>query len=205
MILGSLPAYFDMRGSGSLYASQSYLLNLACAEMMAHYRIPHAGTSGSGQGWGADLIASGHQWLNHLISCIGKIGLAPFVGDNLGSLVFSPTVVVYANDIIQQTRLFAQGFALDSENMGLDEIQQVGPGGNFLLSDLTMKQFRNAYYQSPIFEKLNMEKWQAKGNPTADRVLRKYTLKLLAESRPPKDHSDLLAKGEAFIRNFESK
>jgi trimethylamine--corrinoid protein Co-methyltransferase len=191
-----------MKGSGSLYAPQSYLMDLACAEMMAHYRIPHAGTSGSGQGWGADLIAGGHQWLNHLISCIGKIGLVPFVGDNLGSLVFSPTVVVYANDIIHQTRLFAQGFALDSENMGLDEIRQLGPGGNFLLSDLTMKEFRNAYYQSPIFEKLNLEKWQAKGNPTADSVLRKYTLKLLAEGRPPEDHSDLLAKGEAFIRDY---
>jgi trimethylamine--corrinoid protein Co-methyltransferase len=202
MILGSLPAYFDMKGSGSLYAPQSYLMDLACAEMMAHYRIPHAGTSGSGQGWGADLIAGGHQWLNHLISCIGKIGLVPFVGDNLGSLVFSPTVVVYANDIIQQTRLFDQGFALDSENMGLDEIRQLGPGGNFLLSDLTMKEFRNAYYQSPIFEKLNLEKWQAKGNPTADSVLRKYTLKLLAEGRPPEDHSDLLSKGEAFIRDY---
>jgi trimethylamine--corrinoid protein Co-methyltransferase len=205
MILGSLPAYFDMRGSGSLYASQSYLLNLACAEMMAHYRIPHAGTSGSGQGWGADLIAGGHQWLNHLISCIGKIGLVPFVGDNLGSLVFSPTVVVYANDIIQQTRLFAQGFALDTENMDLDEIRQVAPGGNFLLSNLTMKEFRNAYYQSPIFEKLNLEKWQAKGNPTADSVLRKYTLKLLTESRPPEGYSELLAKGEAFIRDKVSK
>ena len=205
MILGSLPAYFDMKGSGSLYAPQSYLMDLACAEMMAHYRIPHAGTSGSGQGWGADLIASGHQWLNHLISCVGKIGLAPFIGDNLGSLVFSPTVIVYANDIIQQTRLFAQGFALDAESVGLDEIRQVGPGGNFLLSDLTMKKFREAYYQSPIFEKLNLEKWQAKGNPAADRVLGKYTMKLLAESRPPENHSALLVQGEAFIRDYVSK
>ncbi len=205
MILGSLPAYFDMSGSGSLYAPQSYLMDLACAEMMAHYRIPHAGTSGSGQGWGADLIASGHQWLNHLVSCIGKIGLAPFVGDNLGSLVFSPQVIVYANDIIQQTRLIAQGFAFDAESVGLDEIRQMGPGGNFLLSDLTMREFSNAYYQSPIFEKLSLEKWQAKGNPTADSVLRKYTMKLMAESRPPEDHSDLLAQGEAFIRPFDSK
>ena len=56
IILGSLPAYFDMKGAGSLYAPKSYLMDLGCAEMMAHYRIPHAGTSGSGQGWGADLI-----------------------------------------------------------------------------------------------------------------------------------------------------
>lgn len=204
MILGSLPAYFDMKGSGSRYVSKSYLIDLACAELMTHYHIPHAGTSGSGQGWGADLILSGHQWMNHLISCIGKIGLVPFVGGIMGALVFSPAVIVYANDIIQKTRLFAQGFTLDDENVALDEIRQVGPGGDFLLSDLTMKEFRNAYHQSPIFGYLNLEKWQAKGAPRADDVLRKYTFKLMEECRPPQDHPDLLAQGEAFIRNFAS-
>jgi len=202
MILGSLPAYFDMKGTGSLYDPKSYLIDLACADMMDHYGLPHAGTSGSGQGWGADLIASGHQWMNHLISCMSKVGLAPFVGDNLGSLVFSPTVIVYANDIIEQTRLFAKGFLMNDEAVGMDEIAQAGPGGNFLLSELTLKLCRKTYYQSSIFEKLNLEKWRARGCPKADDSLREYTLKLLDESEPPEDHSDLLAKGEAFIKGF---
>jgi len=32
VILGSLPASFDMRGTGSFYSTTGYLLNLACAE-----------------------------------------------------------------------------------------------------------------------------------------------------------------------------
>ena len=122
----------------------------------------------------------------------------------MGALVFSPAVIVYANDIIQKTRLFAQGFTLDDKKVALDEIRQIGPGGDFLLSDLTMKEFRNAYYQSPIFGYLNLEKWQAKGAPRADNVLRKYTLKLMEECRPPQDHSGLLEQGEVFIRNYLS-
>ena len=47
MILGSLPAAFDMQSMGSDYTPTSYLLNLACAEMMAFYKLPHCGTSGS--------------------------------------------------------------------------------------------------------------------------------------------------------------
>ena len=124
VILGSLPAFFDMRGMGSLYDTNSYLLNLACAEMMAYYNLPHAGTSGSGQGWSADLIASGHQWVNHLISCMGKVGLAPFVGDNLSSLVFSPQIIVYANEIIREARLFADGFVA----VGLTQYPERGCG-----------------------------------------------------------------------------
>ena len=199
VILGSLPAFFDMQGMGSFYDPQSYLVDLACAEMMAHYHLPHAGTSGSGMGWGADLIAAGHQWTNHLVSCMGKVGLAPFVGDNLGSKAFSSTVVVYADEIIGQARLLAQGFVLDDAAVALDEIAQVGPGGNFLTSGLTLKLFRRAYYRSRIFPTLTLEEWQARGCPHADGLLRDYTRRLIDELAPPEDHADLMARGEAFI------
>lgn len=37
IILGSLPAFFDMKEMTNFYDPHSLLLNLACAEMMAHY------------------------------------------------------------------------------------------------------------------------------------------------------------------------
>ena len=202
MILGTLPAYFDMKESTSFYDPKSYLIDLACAEMMDHYRLPHAGTSGSGQGWSADLIASGHQWMNHLISCIGKVGLAPFVGDNLSSLVFSPKIIVYADEIIREARLFADGFALDDATVGLEEIAEAGPGGNFLLSDLTFKLCREAYYSNAIFDRLSLEKWRARGCPRTEDVLKEYTRQLIAASKPPENHPELVEKGEAFITRF---
>lgn len=199
VILGSLPAFFDMKGMGSFYDPQSYVVDLACAEMMAHYRLPHCGTSGSGMGWGADLIAGGHQWMNHLVSCIGKVGLAPFVGDNLGSKVFSPSIVVYANEVIQQARLFAQGFALDNATVGLDEMLLAGPGGSFLTSNLTLKHFREGYYRSEIFPKLTLEEWMARERPDAGKHLRLHTQQLLSNASAPDDRADLMAKGEAYI------
>ena len=199
VILGSLPAFFDMRGMGSFYDTHSYLINLACAEMMAHYRLPHCGTSGSGMGWGADLIAGGHQWMNHLSSVMGKVGLVPFVGDNFDSKAFSPTLVVYANEVIAQARRLAQGFSLDDEELALDEIAEIGPGENFLTSSLTLKHFRNAYYSSDIWPNLSLEAWQAKSRPQPAALLRTYTQTLLAKLQPPADHADLLARGEAFI------
>ena len=110
IILGSLPAFFDMKTMVDFFDPQTMLLNLACAEMMAYYHIPHAGISGSANGWGADLIASEALMMNHLTSCLGKVGLAPFVGGSFGSKVFSPTTVVYANEVIEQSRHFTNGF-----------------------------------------------------------------------------------------------
>jgi len=202
IILGILPAIFDMKTMVSFYDPQSLVMNLVCAEMMAHYRLPHCGTSGSGTGWGPDLLAAGTYWMNHVTSCIGKVGLAPFVGDTLGSKAFSPANVVFVHEVIEQALRFAQGIRLDDASVDLDEIVKVGPGGNFLLSDLTLKLYRSAYYTNPIFPRWSLEKWQEQGRPQAIDLLRSHTCQVMAELRAPEDHADLMAQGEAFIRSL---
>ena len=138
--------------------------------------------------------------MNHLTACLSKGGLAPFVGENLASKAFSPTNVVYVHEIIEQALRYAQGFALDEASMGLDEILQIGPGGSFLSSRLTRQHYRKAYYPSPIFPRWSMEKWEAQGRPTAQKVLREYALDVLAGLKPL-DYLPLLERGEAFIRS----
>jgi trimethylamine--corrinoid protein Co-methyltransferase len=202
IILGILPAIFDMKTMVSFYDPQSLVMNLVCAEMMAHYRLPHCGTSGSGTGWGPDLLAAGTYWMNHVTSCIGKVGLAPFVGDTLGSKAFSPANVVFVHEVIEQALRFAQGIRLDDASVDLDEIVKVGPGGNFLLSDLTLKLYRSAYYTNPIFPRWSLEKWQEQGRPRAIDLLRSHTCQVMAELCAPEDHADLMAQGEAFIRSL---
>jgi trimethylamine--corrinoid protein Co-methyltransferase len=200
VILGALPAFFDMRGTGSFYDMHSYLLNLACAEMMDWYRLPHAGTSGSGMGWGPDLLTAAHQWANHLTSCLGKVGLVPFVGDVLGSKAYSPVTMTYANEAIAQARRLAQGFELDDSPGLLEEIASIGPGGNFLTAESTIQRCRTAYYQSSIWQYLTLEEWQSRGCPSAAVQLRDYTKKLLCEIKAPSNCADLVARGESFIR-----
>jgi trimethylamine--corrinoid protein Co-methyltransferase len=199
MLLGILPAYLDLKTMINFYDPQSMLLNLACAEMMAHYDLPHCGTSGSGTGWGPDLLAAETYWMNHLTACLVKGGLAPFVGDTLTSKAFSPTNVVYAHEIIDQALRFSQGFSLSTDDIGLEEIIKAGPNGSFLSSKLTRKFYRDAYYPSQIFPRLSLEKWEALGRPAAIDVLRRYTLARLDELTPPPDQQDLLERGEAYI------
>ncbi len=201
VILGNLPAVFEMKSMISAYTPQTMLLNLACAEMMAHYHIPHSGTSGSGSGWGPDLLAAGTLWMNHLTSCLGKVGLAPFVGGNFDSLVFSPTTVIYSNEIIRQARLFSQGFMLDDTCVGLDEIQCIGAGGSFLMSEQTLSLYREIHKQhSQIWPGLCLEKWQAESSPQAIDLLRHHAHKVLSDLRAPDDHDELIEKGEAILK-----
>jgi len=202
VILGSLPWEFDMQNMEGYYTPRTLPLNLACAELMNFYGVPHSGSSGSGPGWSADLNAIGILWMNHLTGCLGKVGLAPFVGGKFGSVVFSPHFVVYANEVIRQARLFSQGFDLDDTSINLDEIETIGPGGNFLMSDQTMKLFREIHYKDSIWPFLSLDQRQTGKHPNADAVLRRHTREFLDNTHPPEDHDELIEKGEGFIRQL---
>ncbi len=205
IILGSLPAGFDMRSMISTYSSRTMLLNLACAEMMAFYQVPHSGTSGSCNGWGPDLSAAGTLWMNHLSGCLGKVGMAPFVGGNFDSMAFSPATVVYANDIIRQCRLFQQGLSFADLEADLEDIQATGPGGDFLYSERTFALCRQVDSGDGLWPNLSLDAWRAKDEPSADQWLRSRTEALISGAENPEDQADVLARGEAYIRERLTK
>jgi trimethylamine--corrinoid protein Co-methyltransferase len=177
-------------------------MNTACAEMMTHYQIPHAGTSGSGEGWGGDMMAAGNIWMNHLTALLGKAGLAPFVGSSLNSKAYSPLQTVYANDVIGQARVFAEGFSVDDESVGVDElIEAMAIDGHFLTSMSTMKRYKNAYWQG-LYPHISLEKWEEMGCPSTQDVLRERTKELIDNSKAPDDHDELITRGEAFIKGL---
>ncbi len=202
VLLGMLPVYFDMKSMLNFYDPQSILLNLACAEMMAHYNLPHCGTSGSGTGWGMDLVAADTYWMNTLTFALTKGGLAPFVGDSLGSKAISPTTLVHVHEIIAQALRFADGFQLDEAQAALDEIARVGPGGSFLSAPSTRRNYKSGYYVSQVYPRWTMERWQTEGEPTAREVLRQKTRDLLSDLSAPEDYNELLGRGSEFIERF---
>jgi len=199
IILGSLPMYFDMKTMIDFYDPQTHLINLGCAEMMADYGIPHAGTSGSGDGWGPDLLAAGASWMNQVTSVMGQVGLAPFVGSTLNSKAYSPAMTVYGDEVIGASRLFARGFPVDPASIGAEEaIAQLATEGHFLTSPSTLASYRSAYYPS-IFPRIGLEKWVDLGRPRADARVRERARELLAQAPAPEDRDEIVAKGEALI------
>ncbi|MGH9322853.1 MAG: trimethylamine methyltransferase family protein [Vicinamibacteria bacterium] len=199
VILGSLPMFFDMKTMIDFYDPQTILIDLACAEMMAHYEIPHAGTSGSGEGWGPDMLASGAAWMNQIASVVGKVGLAPFVGSTLNSKAYSPAMTVYGDEVIGASRLFAEGFSIDEASLGAAEaVEQFAEEGHFLMAPSTLERYKNAYYPS-LFPKIGLEKWVENGRPKADSLVRERAVELLANAPAPDDHDEILRRGEKTI------
>ena len=205
VVIGMYPAYLDMKTMLNFYDPQSVLLNIAHAEMLAYYKIPHCGTSCAGMGWGMDLIAADGYWMDILTIALSCGGLIPFVGDGFGAKSISPCTVVHVNEIIEQVLRFSRGFQLDEAQAALKEIAKVGPGGSFLSAPSTLKNYRTGYYNSSIYPRWNMEKWQDAGRPESRQVLREKTQVLLKDSSAPEDWEDMTRKGEEFINSYKKR
>jgi trimethylamine--corrinoid protein Co-methyltransferase len=200
IILGPMPSFFDMKTMVTFYDTHSMLLNLAFAELMDHYHIPHCGTSGSTTGWGPDILSTGELMMNHLTSMMGKVGLVPFVGSLHDGKVFSPENMIHAHEIISKAVRFSTGFRLNESDSNLDEIRDVGPGGNFLAADRTLQLFRTAYQENPIYPRWSLETWMENGKPNYTTLLRNYTLEMINAIKEMESSKDMITKGEAFIR-----
>jgi len=201
VILGSLPAVFDMGSMTSYYDPGSMLVNLACADMMKHYQIPHVGTSGSGNGWRADIKGAGLLWMNHLSSTLGNAGLVPFVGGNFDSLVFSPTTVVYASEVIRKAKLMSKGLKVSDQEVVLKEIKQAEIGGNYFTSPDTLeKMVELSEKGNPLpLQNLSFDRWNEFNQPEVYTFLKEHTVQLINKNNQPEDHQELIKKGEKFI------
>ncbi len=78
-------------------------------------------------------------------------------------LIFSYAQLVIDNDIFKMVRKVMQGMHVDDENLAVDIIQSVGPGGDFLMQAHTMKYMRTLPSAPKLIERANRQRWLSRG------------------------------------------
>jgi trimethylamine--corrinoid protein Co-methyltransferase len=117
----------------------------------------------------ADAVIGGH--INHNIGFIESA----FTG--------SLTQVVLGDDIAGWIKAFIAPVDLSDEALGLDVIDEVGPGGLFLKHKHTRRHARDRF-QPAIFDRSTYEDWRRRGGKDATAVAAERVDELLATHRP---------------------
>ena len=76
-------------------------------------------------------------------------------------------------------RHFTDGFGLGPEDLALEVIHAVGPGGNFLAEDHTMLHFREQW-QPALFDRQRFDAWKASGSKGLRARLREKTVDVMS-------------------------
>ena len=89
---------------------------------------------------------------------------------------------------IEMLQMFAELFqplAFSADELGLDAIREVGPGGHFFAARHTMERYRSAFYQPLVSDWSNFGQWTEKGARDATRRAHEIAERTLAEFEPP--------------------
>jgi trimethylamine--corrinoid protein Co-methyltransferase len=87
-------------------------------------------------------------------------------------------MIVFTAEMISMMRRFMQGFGITDQDLALDVIDQIGPGGDFLASDHTFEGFRH-FWQPDLFSRQRVDDWIQEGSLDLGDRLRKKTLSLI--------------------------
>ncbi|GLS17758.1 methyltransferase [Labrys miyagiensis] len=105
-----------------------------------------------------------------------------------GGLHASFEKMVIDADLLDMITNFLMPFQVNDDELALDAIREVGPGGHFFGCAHTQARYRTAFFAPMISDWRNYETWQEAGSPTAyDRANRLYKDRLEAYQEPPMD------------------
>jgi trimethylamine--corrinoid protein Co-methyltransferase len=84
--------------------------------------------------------------------------------------------------MLQMVLFLLRGEEVTEENLDLEEIHEIGPHGNYMMSKLTRK-FMRSQSRPKFFDRMNMEAWKKLGSPDSYQVARAKAKDLLANHK----------------------
>jgi trimethylamine--corrinoid protein Co-methyltransferase len=91
--------------------------------------------------------------------------------------------IVICDELISYTKHFMRGMEINDETLALDLIHEIGPDGNYLSTDHTLKNFQKDWYPK-LFDRRNYDDWKAKGQKTLRQRAKEKALKILDTHQP---------------------
>jgi len=113
-------------------------------------------------------------------------------------LIFSYTQLVIDNDIFKMVRKLMQGITINDENLAVDIIKSVGPGGDFLMQPQTIKYMRTLPSNPNVIERCNYARWEKKGGKDMAERAAEKAAHLLATHKP----TPLSAEATSALRSI---
>jgi trimethylamine--corrinoid protein Co-methyltransferase len=109
--------------------------------------------------------------------------LAHDIGYMEAGLTGSPELIVFSAEIINRTQHFMNGMSFDAESLAMELIHEIGPGGDYLTTDHTLKNFRS-FWQPTLFNRRRVHDWEKKGSKRLSNQLRDKTISLMESHQP---------------------
>ncbi|MGI6317707.1 MAG: trimethylamine methyltransferase family protein [Dethiobacteria bacterium] len=186
VIYGSVATNMDMKSGSYLAGSiESGLINAGLAQMAQFYRIPFYATAGMSDSKLPDCQAGYEKAATMMVAVLAG---ANFIHDAAGILEFCTTAsyeqMVIDNEIIGICLRAARGIEVDEDTLAEEVIRRVGPGGNYIAEDHTIRHFQKEFFYPLVADRQPRSSWEKEGSLDTRARARLMARELLETHRP---------------------
>ncbi len=164
LIYATLPTVADMRTGA--YASggiECGMLHMAHAQMAHFYNVPCGGYVGLTNSKVNDAQSGYETGLSTMAGLLAGMDMM-----NMGGLVealktFDFAKAVIDDEIAQMLKRMKRGLEFSEENLALDVIKKIGPGGSYIVEPHTIKRMKTAGLLTKLSDRDTRSQWEKKG------------------------------------------
>jgi trimethylamine--corrinoid protein Co-methyltransferase len=169
VIYGGFATSIDMQtGSPAFGGPEGAQALLAGAQLARFYGLPYRGNGGLNTSKTPDAQAAYETQMTLWPAVLAHTNLIIHSAGWLESgLVCSLEKFVLDVEGLAMMSRFLKGLEISKESLALEEIANVGPGGNHFGTDYTMLRFQDAFYRSTVSDRQNYETWVENGSKDA--------------------------------------
>ena len=192
---GGIPHIMDPRTSICSFGSPEQALMAVAMTQIAHsYGLPVYINVGLTDAKVPDAQAGAEKGTSLLLGALAGADMFGHCGicgtDHAASL----TWLFLDNELMNYVKRIVRGFEVSSETLATDVVNKVGPKGNFLAEEHTVKHFRKEIWLcGPAWTRLPFDSWLTEGNTSvADRI--DNEIKLILDKHKPDPIDKALAR-----------
>lgn len=204
-VFGGGMSPIDMSSMQPTYSAPEAMLTQAGLVELAHYyNLPSWGFGGCSASKVADqqavIEAATYSMMSALMGCniVHDVAYLEF------GITNSFETLVMNNEIISQIKRLMGGITINEEQLALEAIDRVGPGGNYLGDEHTFNHFRKNW-QPDLTDRQTYESWVDSGRKTmGDRAKEKINY-ILANHKPAQLGAETIALVDALLAKAEER
>ncbi|MBC6439782.1 MAG: trimethylamine methyltransferase family protein [Rhodospirillales bacterium] len=122
-----------------------------------------------------------------------------------GGLVASFEKMVIDADTIQMIAEVMEPVVVTDDEIGIEAMRDVGPGGHFFGTQHTLERYETAFYEPMVSDWRNFESWEEAGSPDAATRANGIYKALIAAYEPPALDPAIAEELDAFVTRRKSE
>ncbi len=200
ILYGAFTSNVDMKSGSPAFGTPEAMKGaLASGQLARHVGLPWR-SSGSSASTAVDAQAGYETMMNTYGAFLGGANwIMHAAGWQEGGLVASFEKFVVDIEMCQMLAELCSPVEVSEDELALDAITDVGPGGHFFGTQHTLDRFETAFYPPVVFSRTNFEQWAEEGSQRTDARATAVWQQALRDYEAPPLAADRLAVMQEFV------